>query len=46
MDVGSGGGRPNGTMTNGAVGQTVTSVDGPVLTVRYKDGEKIRGSDE
>jgi hypothetical protein len=27
-------------MTNGAVGQTVTSVDGPVLTVKYKDGEK------
>jgi hypothetical protein len=33
-------GAPNGTMTNGAVGQTVTSVDGPVLTVRFKDGEK------
>jgi hypothetical protein len=33
-------GAPNGTMTNGAVGQTVTSVDGPVLTVKYKDGEK------
>ena len=34
-------GRPgatNGTMTNGAVGQTVTSVDGPVLTVKFKDG--------
>src|SRR5215467_15381857 len=29
---------PNGTMTNGAVGQTVTSVDGPVLTVKFKDG--------
>ncbi len=27
-------------MTNGAVGETVTSVDGPVLTVKYKDGEK------
>jgi hypothetical protein len=27
-------------MTNGAVGQTVTSVDGPVLTVKYKEGEK------
>jgi len=25
-------------MTNGAVGQTVTSVDGPVLTVKFKDG--------
>jgi hypothetical protein len=33
-------GAPDGTMTNGAVGQTVTSVDGPVLTVKYKDGEK------
>ncbi len=33
-------GAPNGTMTNGAVGQTVTSVDGPVLMVKYKDGEK------
>jgi hypothetical protein len=33
-------GAPNGTMTNGAVGQTVTGVDGPVLTVKYKDGEK------
>src|SRR6202051_848711 len=31
---------PNCTMTNGAVGQTVTSVDGPVLTVKFKDGEK------
>jgi hypothetical protein len=25
-------------MTNGAIGQTVTSVDGPVLTVKFKDG--------
>src|SRR5215470_432459 len=33
-------GAQNGTMTNGAVGQTVSSVDGPVLTVKYKDGEK------
>jgi len=31
---------PNGTMTNGTVGQTVASVDGPVLTVKYKGGEK------
>ena len=31
-------GAPNGTTTNGAVGQTVTSVDGPVLTVKFKDG--------
>ena len=29
-----------GTMTNGAVGQAVSSVDGPVVTVKYKDGEK------
>jgi hypothetical protein len=33
-------GAANGTMTNGAVGQTVTGVDGPVLTVKFKDGEK------
>jgi hypothetical protein len=33
-------GAPNGTMTNGAVGQTVSSIDGPVLTVKYRDGEK------
>ncbi len=33
-------GAPNSTMTNGAVGQTVTGVDGPVITVKYKDGEK------
>jgi hypothetical protein len=33
-------GAPNGTMTNGAVGQTVSGVDGPVVTVKYKDGEK------
>src|SRR5580698_11298938 len=33
-------GAPNGTMTNGAVGQTVTGVDGPVLTVKFKDGDK------
>jgi hypothetical protein len=31
-------GAPNGTMTNGEVGQTVTGVDGPVLTVKFKDG--------
>jgi hypothetical protein len=31
-------GAPSGTMTNGAVGQTVTSVDGPVLTVKFRDG--------
>jgi hypothetical protein len=32
--------RPNSTMTNGAVDQTVTSVDGPVLMVKYKGGEQ------
>ncbi len=33
-------GAPNGTMTNGTVGVTVTGVDGPVLTVKYRGGEK------
>ena len=33
-------GAPNGTMTNGTVGATVTDVAGPVVTVKYKDGEK------
>jgi hypothetical protein len=33
-------GAPNSTMTNGTVGTTVTGVDGPVITVKYKDGEK------
>src|ERR1700686_5164935 len=33
-------GAPNGTTTNGGVGQTVSSVDGPVLTVKLKDGDK------
>jgi hypothetical protein len=32
--------RPNSTMTNGTVDQTVTGVDGQVLTVKYRDGEK------
>ena len=32
--------RPNSTMTNGTVGETVAAVDGPMLTVKYKDGEK------
>lgn len=32
--------RPNSTMTNGTVDQTVASVDGQVVVVRYKDGEK------
>jgi hypothetical protein len=27
-------------MTNGAVADTVAGVDGPMLTVKYKDGEK------
>jgi hypothetical protein len=33
-------GAPNSTMTNGAVGQSVSGVEGPVITVKYKDGEK------
>jgi hypothetical protein len=33
-------GAPNSTMTNGTVGATVTGVDGPVIHVKYKDGEK------
>src|SRR5580704_12290973 len=33
-------GAPNSTMTNGTVGTTVTGVDGPVITVKFKDGEK------
>src|SRR6201997_188957 len=33
-------GAANGTMTNGAVGNVVKSVDGPVVLVKYKDGEK------
>jgi hypothetical protein len=33
-------GAPNSTMTNGTVGTTVSGVDGPVVTVKYKDGEK------
>jgi hypothetical protein len=32
-------GAPNSTM-NGSVGTTVTSVDGPIISVKYKDGEK------
>jgi hypothetical protein len=31
---------PNSTMTNATVAKQVTSVDGPTLTVTYKDGEK------
>jgi hypothetical protein len=33
-------GAPNSTMTNGTVGTTVTGVDGPVITVKFKDGEQ------
>jgi hypothetical protein len=33
-------GAPSSTMTNGTVGATVTGVDGPTITVKYKDGEK------
>jgi hypothetical protein len=32
--------RPNSTMTNGTVDQTVASVDGQVVMVKYTDGEK------
>ncbi len=31
---------PKSKMTNGSVEQAVTGVDGPVLRVKYKDGEK------
>jgi hypothetical protein len=33
-------GAPDSTMTNGTVGDSVSGVDGPVVTVQYKDGEK------
>jgi hypothetical protein len=33
-------GAPDGTMTNGEVGSSVSGVDGPVITVKYKGGEK------
>ena len=33
-------GAPNSTMTNGTVGASVSGVDGPMVTVQYKDGEK------
>lgn len=32
--------RPGSTMTNGTVGETVTGVNGPVITVKYKGGEQ------
>jgi hypothetical protein len=31
---------PNSTMTNANVEQLVSAVDGPMLTMKYKDGEK------
>ena len=31
---------PTSTMTNGTVGATVTGVNGPVLTIKYKDGDQ------
>jgi len=31
---------PKGTMTNAIVAERVTGVEGPVMTVKYKDGEK------
>src|SRR5262249_3963694 len=31
---------PNGTMTNGTAGATVSGVDGGTIVVKYKDGEK------
>jgi hypothetical protein len=39
--------RPNSTMTNATVDTTVASVDGQVLSVKYKDGDKkiVIGSD-
>jgi hypothetical protein len=33
-------GAPNSTMTNGTVGAAVAGIDGPVITIKYKDGEK------
>jgi hypothetical protein len=32
--------KPQSKMTNGNVDQSVSGVDGPVLSVKYKDGEK------
>jgi hypothetical protein len=32
--------RPNSTMTNATVDQTVAGNDGHILTIKYKDGEK------
>jgi hypothetical protein len=33
-------GAPNSTMTNGTVGTSVTGVNGPIITIKYKDGDK------
>ena len=33
-------GAPNSTMTNGTAGSPVAGVDGSVITLKYKDGEK------
>lgn len=33
-------GAPNSTMTNGTVGASVSGVDGPLMTIQYRDGEK------
>ena len=33
-------GAPDSTMTNGAVGNIVSGIDGQVVLVKYKDGEK------
>ena len=33
-------GAPNSTMTNGTAGNAVTGVDGSVIILKYKDGEK------
>ena len=32
--------RPNSTMTNATVAETVTETDGQIIVVKYKDGEK------
>jgi hypothetical protein len=32
--------RPNSTMTNATVAETVTGTDGQIIVVKYKDGEK------
>jgi len=32
--------QPTSTMTNATVGQVIAAADGPMLTLKYKDGEK------